>query len=143
MNILHQANQIVNNRSEEKERMYGPFDEGMEKTALIASAMSNKIFSAKDIYTCLIALKLSRASYNYREDNYLDCVAYIGALNTHINKEIILEFLNDFIKKWDLSNDNEINALTEEYTIFLEKYNLPNLSAEDMIQEIKLNKISL
>jgi hypothetical protein len=143
MNILEKANEIVINRSEEKERMYGPFDEGMEKTAIIASAMSNKQFSAIDVYTCLIALKLSRASYNYREDNYLDCVAYLGALNNHINKKIILNFLNDFIKRWDLSNENEINTLTEEYTIFLEKYNLPNLSAEDMIQEIKLNKISL
>ena len=28
MNILDQANKIVNNRSEEKERMYGNFDNG-------------------------------------------------------------------------------------------------------------------
>ena len=53
------------------------------------------------------------------------------------------DFNHNFIKRWDLSNQNEINALTEEYTIFLKKYNLPNLSAEDMIQEIKLNKINL
>jgi hypothetical protein len=31
MNILEKANEIVNLRSEEKERMYGPFEEGMEK----------------------------------------------------------------------------------------------------------------
>ncbi len=30
MNILDQANKIVNNRSEEKERMYGNFDNGMD-----------------------------------------------------------------------------------------------------------------
>jgi hypothetical protein len=84
MNILQKANEIVNERTEEKERMYGPFEEGMEKAAIIASAMSSKLFSAEDIYVCLIALKLSRASYNYKEDNYLDCVAYLGALNNHI-----------------------------------------------------------
>ena len=29
MNILDQANKIINERSEEKERQYGPFEEGM------------------------------------------------------------------------------------------------------------------
>ena len=87
MNILEIANDIVNNRSEEKERMYGPFEEGMDKAALIASGMSNKVFTGQDIYTCVIALKLSRASYNYKEDNYLDCVAYIGALNNYLNNQ--------------------------------------------------------
>ena len=87
MNILEKANEIVNLRSEEKERMYGPFEEGMERAALIASGMSNKTFTAQDIYTCVIALKLSRASYNYKEDNYLDCVAYIAALNNYLNNQ--------------------------------------------------------
>ena len=35
MNILEQANEIVNKRSEEKERAYGPFSEGMERAAMI------------------------------------------------------------------------------------------------------------
>jgi len=87
MNILEKANEIVNLRSEEKERMYGPFEEGMEKTALIASAMSNKTITAEDIYTCLIALKLSRASYNYKEDNYLDCVAYLASFNNYLKNK--------------------------------------------------------
>lgn len=83
MNILEEANNIVNLRSEEKERMYGPFDEGMEKAAKLASLLTNKQIEARDMYLCMIALKLSRESYNYKEDNLLDCVAYIGALNNY------------------------------------------------------------
>ena len=30
MNILNKADEIVNKRKEEKERFYGPFEEGME-----------------------------------------------------------------------------------------------------------------
>ena len=33
MSILQQAHQIVFERNEEKERMYGPFEEGMEQAA--------------------------------------------------------------------------------------------------------------
>jgi hypothetical protein len=85
MNILIEANKIVNDRSEEKQRQYGPFAEGMEKAAKIASIMSNKDFTTTDIYNCLIALKLSRESYNHKEDNLLDAVAYIASLNDYKN----------------------------------------------------------
>ena len=81
MNILEQANDIVNKRSEEKERQYGPFSEGMRRAALIASGMTGKDFEAEDMYAALVALKLSRHSYNYKEDNLLDACAYLGALD--------------------------------------------------------------
>ena len=45
-NILEQANNIINNRSEEKERQYGPMGEGFERAAMIASGMSGKEWSA-------------------------------------------------------------------------------------------------
>ena len=67
--ILKRADDVVNHRSEEKERMYGPFSEGMQRAAKIASGMTGKDFEAEDMYAALIALKLSRHSYNYREDN--------------------------------------------------------------------------
>ena len=70
--ILKRADDVVNHRSEEKERMYGPFSEGMERAAKIASGMTGKDFTAEDMYSALVALKLSRHSYNYREDNLLD-----------------------------------------------------------------------
>ena len=83
MNILEEANNIVNKRSEEKERMYGPFNEGMERAAKLASILTNKEIEAKDMYLFMVALKLSRESYNHKEDNLLDCVAYLAALNNH------------------------------------------------------------
>ncbi len=87
MNILEKANEIINLRSEEKERMYGPFEEGMEKAALIASLMSSKDISAVDMYNCMVALKLSRQSYSNKEDNLLDTVAYLGSLNNYLNNK--------------------------------------------------------
>jgi len=85
MNILEEANKIINLRSEEKERMYGPFEEGMERAAMIASGATGKDITAKDMYMCMVALKLSRESYSHKTDNLLDAVAYIGSLNNYEN----------------------------------------------------------
>ena len=85
-NILEIANDIVNNRSEEKDRKYGPFTEGMERTATIASILGNKHISTKDAFNVLIGLKLSREGYNHKEDNLLDAAAYIGGLNNMFNE---------------------------------------------------------
>lgn len=87
MNILEKANEIVHKRSEEKERMYGPFNEGMERAANLASIITQKNISTEDMYYCMIALKLSRQSYNHKEDNLLDLVAYVSSLNNLLNNE--------------------------------------------------------
>lgn len=87
INILEKANEIVNLRSEEKERMYGPFNEGMERAAEILSGMTGQKINAVFMYKAMIALKLSRESYNHKQDNLLDAVAYIAALNNYINKK--------------------------------------------------------
>jgi hypothetical protein len=83
MNILQEANKIINERSEEKERMYGPFSEGMERAAMIMRGATGKDITAEDMYMALVALKLSRQSYNHKEDNLLDAVAYLGGLNNY------------------------------------------------------------
>ena len=85
--ILERAEEIVNKRSEEKEREYGPFSEGMKRAAKIASGMSGKDFTAHDMYITLVSLKLSRQSYNFKEDNLLDAVAYLGAWQNFINED--------------------------------------------------------
>lgn len=86
MNILEKANQIVNERSEEKERQYGPFSESMERATAIYNAMSpsHEHISPHGMYRAMIALKLSREAYSHKEDNLLDAVAYMGALNNYI-----------------------------------------------------------
>lgn len=87
MNILKKANEIVNERSEEKERQYGDFQECMKRTSEIASLMSNKTITVQDAYNVLIALKLARQANAHKEDNLLDAVAYIGALNNLLENE--------------------------------------------------------
>ena len=86
-NILEQANNIINNRSQEKERQYGPMGEGFERAALIASGMSGKEWSAHDMFIAMVALKFSRQSYNFKEDNLLDAVVYIGAWQNYIDEQ--------------------------------------------------------
>jgi len=84
--ILERANEIVNQRSEEKEREYGPFSEGMKRAASIASGMTGKDFTAHDMYVALVSLKLSRQSYHFKDDNLLDAVAYLGAWHNYIKE---------------------------------------------------------
>jgi hypothetical protein len=87
MNILEEANNIVNKRSEEKERMYGPFEEGMDNAAKILSGMTGMTLDGTFMYKAMIALKLSRECYNHKEDNLLDAVAYLGSLNNYFNNK--------------------------------------------------------
>lgn len=89
-NILHVADQIVNHRAEEKERQYGPFSESIERTANFYNLMKPKDdaeITPEGVFRVLIALKLSRESYGHKEDNLLDGVAYIGALNNYIQSK--------------------------------------------------------
>ena len=100
MNILERANKIVNQRAEEKNRQYGPFDESMERAAKLYNLMSppNEQISPAGLYRALVALKLSREAYAHKEDNLLDAVAYLGALNNYIEakaktpKQLTLNF---------------------------------------------------
>ncbi len=87
-NILEKAKEIVYDRSEEKARQYGPFGEGMERAAQILTGMTGRPFTCVDMYKALVALKLSRESYNHKEDNLLDIVAYLSALNDYEEKNI-------------------------------------------------------
>ena len=89
MNILQEANQIVFERSEEKSRMYGDFHAGMERAAMIFKGATGKDITAEDMYLALIALKLSRHSYNYKRDNFVDSVAYLAALDDAFEKKKI------------------------------------------------------
>ena len=83
MNILKQADSIINNRVEEKERMYGPFEEGMDRAAEIFNGMTGMKITGSHMYKAMIALKLSRESYSSKQDNLLDACAYIGALDNY------------------------------------------------------------
>ncbi len=81
MNILKKADEIINARGEEKERMYGPMLETMQRAADLASNMCGKEITNRDMHLCMVAMKLAREAYHYKEDNLLDAVAYIASLN--------------------------------------------------------------
>lgn len=83
MNILLKANEIVNNRAEEKFREYGPFSESMAKAARVASELCNKEITTEDFFKCMIALKISRMAHNLKEDTMLDSLAYIAGLHNY------------------------------------------------------------
>ena len=85
--ILSEADSIVNNRDEEKERQYGPFSEGMDRAASIFNGMTGLNVTGKEMYMALIARKFSRESYNHKRDNLLDAVAYIQGLENYINEK--------------------------------------------------------
>ncbi len=80
-NILEEANDIVFNRAEEKERQYGDFKRSMMKAASFASMMCGKDILPADMYKCMIALKLSRISHKYSHDSALDAIAYLAGLD--------------------------------------------------------------
>lgn len=85
MDILQQAHDIIFLRSEEKLRQYGPFRECNEKIAAITSILTGKEITTEDVYKFQIALKLAREAYAHKEDNLLDLVAYVAALNNYHN----------------------------------------------------------
>lgn len=96
-NILERANEIVNLRSEEKERQYGPFSECNRRAAAIASILSNKTITVEDMYFMQIALKLARESWSHKEDNLLDACAFIGAYNNYMEGTLVEP--QDIVKK--------------------------------------------
>ena len=85
--ILLKAEEIVNKRSEEKERQYGNFEEGMKRAAKIAQGCTGLPITDKHMYLILVALKLSREGYNHKQDNILDAIAYLAALDNTYNKK--------------------------------------------------------
>ncbi len=85
-NILKEADQIVNSRSQERSRQYGDFSKSMERAARIASEMRGKEIDAHDMFCCMIALKFSRQSVSFKEDNLLDAVAYCGGWANYISE---------------------------------------------------------
>lgn len=83
MNILKKADEIANQRSEEKERQYGPMEETHEKTAKLASLLCGKEITTKDIYWMKIAMKLAREAHSHKTDNLIDLCSYIQGLENH------------------------------------------------------------
>ena len=83
-NILKDAINIVYDRSSDKAKEYGPFDESMASAATIASELTGKNITTEDFFKCMIALKMSRLKYSSKEDTFLDFIAYSAALHKRV-----------------------------------------------------------
>lgn len=86
MTLLERARQILDERSEERDRQYGDFTESIETTAKLATLMGKKEITPDDVYNVMVALKLARESNAHKEDNILDAVVYLAQKNIHKSK---------------------------------------------------------
>jgi thymidylate synthase len=106
-NILERANNIINNRSEEKNRQYGEMNKSMENSAKIASLFRGKEVDTNTMFCAMIGLKGSRIGHSLNISNDLpsdpdsmcDLVAYIGAYQNYSND----------LKKQIKKNDKNLN----------------------------------
>jgi len=90
VNILKEADNIINHRSQEKERQYGVIDDNIDDMVTMFNVMTKSELTIEDGYLLLICNKLAREGFTHKEDNLLDAAAYIGALNNYhqkINKQ--------------------------------------------------------
>ena len=85
--ILQEANSIIFDRDEEKDRKYGPFSESMSKAAVVATELCNKEITTEDFYKCMISLKISRMAYNHKHDTMLDALGYIAGLDDYLKNK--------------------------------------------------------
>jgi hypothetical protein len=85
MNILQHSNDIIYNRTEEKDRKYGPMATNMEDASRIASILRNKTIDPEDVLACLIGLKFSRERFNHKYDNILDAIGYLASYNDMVS----------------------------------------------------------
>ena len=67
--------------------MYGEFSESMNKMRDIFNGMTGLSLTTEHMFKAMIALKLSREANQHKEDNLLDAVAYIAAMNNYLEKK--------------------------------------------------------
>jgi hypothetical protein len=84
--ILEESNDIIFNRAEEKQREYGPIDESLEDTAIVASIISNESINIEIVYAVLMGLKISRMRWNKKHDTFLDSIGYTAAYEAYLRK---------------------------------------------------------
>jgi hypothetical protein len=87
--LCQRAHSIIFDRTEETDRMYGPFSEGMDRAASIFTSSTGIKIEGRHMFIAMVALKLSRESYNHKSDNILDAIAYLQGLENYENEKNI------------------------------------------------------
>lgn len=80
--ILKEAAEIICDRESSKAQIYGDFHDSMRSAAKIASEITGKNFTVRDLYAALVGLKLSRLKNGQHYDSYLDLIAYLASMST-------------------------------------------------------------
>lgn len=84
MNILEQANKIVYENTD-RSKLYGSYHECNQRIADLMTILTGKQITVKDVYYLEVAMKLAREVQFHKEENLLDTVAYLVALNDELN----------------------------------------------------------
>jgi hypothetical protein len=71
--VLEEALRIT---SGERQNSYGPPEKDFTRTAAMWSAILDAEVKAKDVALCMIALKISRAKWSSKRDNWVDIGGY-------------------------------------------------------------------
>ena len=79
--VLEKAYDIVVAREDDEHNDYGEFSESMGRAKLIYMGMTGRDIPITDMYAVLVALKLSRESFNHKRDNLVDVCGYIQGLD--------------------------------------------------------------
>ena len=79
--VLEEAYDIVVAREDDEHNDYGEFSESMGRAKLIYMGMTGRDIPITDMYAVLVALKLSRESFNHKRDNLVDVCGYIQGLD--------------------------------------------------------------
>lgn len=83
MNILEQANQIVYQNTD-RSKLYGSYHECNQRIADLMTILTGKQITVKDVYYLEVAMKLAREVQCHKEENLLDTIAYLAALNDEL-----------------------------------------------------------
>lgn len=71
--VLEEALRIT---TQDRNNAYGPPSQDFERTAAMWTAILGHPVTAKDVALCMIALKLSRATWSAKRDNWVDIAGY-------------------------------------------------------------------
>lgn len=89
--ILEDLDNIINNRSVEKAKAYGPLHESFEKDAKLLTILLNKEITTRDFYMFTVVLKLGRLIYSDKYDTYLDLISYLTTMCDYTNGKKITD----------------------------------------------------
>lgn len=66
--------------AEDRQKHYGEASKSLEKCSDILKDVFNIDLNVEEICKVLIALKLSRLNYKFKEDSYMDIINYIAIM---------------------------------------------------------------